>query len=98
MSHMVACTNVRHRSMKLIVSGATGFLATEVIRQSLQRPEITSVVAVSRRPITAPQGADPSKLKNLVLKDFNHYSEADKRSLPGPKDASGEYMNWPGTK
>ncbi|CAI4210784.1 unnamed protein product [Parascedosporium putredinis] len=74
--------------MKLIVSGATGFLATEVIRQSLQRPEITSVVAVSRRPITAPQGADPSKLKNLVLKDFNHYSEADKRSLPGPKDAS----------
>lgn len=71
--------------MKLIVSGATGFLATEVIRQSLQRPEITSVVAVSRRPITAPQGADPSKLKNLVLKDFNHYSEADKKELAGAK-------------
>lgn len=69
--------------MKLIVSGATGYLATEVLRQSLARPEITSVVALSRRPVSAPEGLDASKLKNVILKDFNSYSEEDKKELSG---------------
>lgn len=69
--------------MKIVVGGASGFVGTEVLRQSLARPEITSVVALSRRPITAPEGSDASKFKNLVLKDFGNYSEEDKKELAG---------------
>jgi uncharacterized protein YbjT (DUF2867 family) len=43
--------------MKLIVTGATGFIGTEVIRQVLSNPTITSIIALARKPILAPQNA-----------------------------------------
>lgn len=65
--------------MKLIVAGATGFVATEVIRQSLRIKSITSVVALARRPVTAPSNLDPgvdvSKLHSVTIKDYDEYSE-----------------------
>ncbi|KAI4859821.1 putative nucleoside-diphosphate-sugar epimerase [Hypoxylon rubiginosum] len=65
--------------MKLIVSGATGFVAREVIRQSISKREITSVIALARRPVSVPDnlqdGADPSKLKSVIVEDYDHYSE-----------------------
>ncbi|KAL7624649.1 hypothetical protein AAE478_006219 [Parahypoxylon ruwenzoriense] len=64
--------------MKLIISGATGFVGRELIRQSLSRPEITSVVALARKPITPDRfddGADLSKLKSVVVEDYNRYPE-----------------------
>jgi uncharacterized protein YbjT (DUF2867 family) len=66
--------------MKLIVTGATGFIGTEVIRQALSNPTITSIVALARKRISAPQnakeGADMSKLKSVVLEDWlNPYPE-----------------------
>ncbi|KAI0843648.1 putative nucleoside-diphosphate-sugar epimerase [Hypoxylon sp. FL0890] len=73
--------------MKLIVSGATGFVAREVIRQSLSRSEITSVVALARKPVSAPEkladDADPSKLKSVVVEDYEHYSEKVKKEFAG---------------
>ncbi|KAI0884915.1 NAD(P)-binding protein [Annulohypoxylon maeteangense] len=73
--------------MKLIISGATGFVAKEVIRQSLSRSEITSVVALARKPIAIPEkladGADPSKLRSVVVKDYDHYSEEVKKEFAG---------------
>ncbi|KAI1139869.1 putative nucleoside-diphosphate-sugar epimerase, partial [Hypoxylon sp. FL0543] len=73
--------------MKLIVSGATGFVAREVIRQSLSRSEITSVVAVARKPVTVPdklaEGADPSKLKSVVVEDYERYPEEVKKDFAG---------------
>ncbi|KAK3174816.1 hypothetical protein OEA41_002062 [Lepraria neglecta] len=63
--------------MKLIVAGASGFVATEVIRQSLGMPKITSVIAVERRPVSTPlnpvQGADDSKLHSFILDDYGSY-------------------------
>ncbi|CAJ2510899.1 Uu.00g065240.m01.CDS01 [Anthostomella pinea] len=71
--------------MKLIVAGATGFVGKEVIRQSLSRHEITSVVAVARKPVSAPDnldaGADPSKLRSVVVRDYDDYSEEVKRDF-----------------
>ncbi|KAI1078557.1 NAD(P)-binding protein [Whalleya microplaca] len=71
--------------MKLIITGATGFVAKEVIRQSLSRREITSVVAVARKPLSVPEkledGADISKLRSVVLKDYNDYPEEVKREF-----------------
>ncbi|OTA52366.1 putative nucleoside-diphosphate-sugar epimerase [Hypoxylon sp. EC38] len=73
--------------MKLIVSGATGFVAKEVIRQSLSRSEITSVVALARKPVSTPEklpeGADLSKLKSIIVEDYDRYSEEAKREFAG---------------
>ncbi|KIW24019.1 uncharacterized protein PV07_09758 [Cladophialophora immunda] len=73
--------------MKLIISGATGFVATELIRQCLNNPSITTVVALARRPITVPDnlgpGADTAKLKSVVLEDFAKYPDDVKEQLEG---------------
>jgi hypothetical protein len=65
--------------MKLIIAGASGYLATEVVRQSLYLPQITSVIALARKNVSAPEdlgtGADASKLKSVVIKDYDEYPE-----------------------
>lgn len=71
--------------MKLVVSGATGLVGTEVIRQSLLNPKITSIIALTRRPISIPsfpdQDVDTSKLKSLILEDFTEYTDDAKEQL-----------------
>ncbi|KAI1802327.1 NAD(P)-binding protein [Daldinia bambusicola] len=73
--------------MKLIISGATGFVAKEIIRQSLSRDEITSVVALARKPVSVPEklspDANPSKLKSIVVEDYEHYPEEVKKEFAG---------------
>jgi hypothetical protein len=78
--------------MKLILAGSTGLVGTEVLRQCLLNPKITSLIALTRRPIdiaalTAPlQNSDAKtsgveKVKSLVLQDFTEYPEDVKRDL-----------------
>ena len=69
--------------MKLIIAGATGFVAKEIIRQCLSRPDITSVVALARKPVTAPEGVDSSKLKSVVVENYGEYSDEVKKELSG---------------
>ncbi|KAI3328122.1 NAD(P)-binding protein [Xylariaceae sp. AK1471] len=73
--------------MKLIVTGATGFVGREVIRQSLSRPEITSVVALARSPVAVPEklsvGGDASKLKSVVIQDYEVYLDEVKKEFSG---------------
>ncbi|KAK4944603.1 hypothetical protein LTR10_016037 [Elasticomyces elasticus] len=73
--------------MKLIISGGTGFVATELIRQSLNNPRITSVLALARRPVDVPQNlgpkSDSGKFKSVVVHDFDHYPEDVKKQLEG---------------
>ena len=74
--------------MKLIVTGATGFVGTEVIRLALSNPAITSVVALARRPVVPPTnilpGADISKLQSVVLEDWTApYPESVKWHVNG---------------
>lgn len=73
--------------MKLIVAGATGFVATELIRQSLSIPKITSVIAIARRPVSTPSNlgpsADASKLHSVVVDDYGSYSEDVLKQLAG---------------
>jgi len=75
--------------MQLIVAGASGFLASEVIRQALSLPKITSIIALARRPVEAPDeyylgvGADRSKLKSVVVKEYDEYSEDVKKQFAG---------------
>lgn len=83
--------------MKLIVAGASGFVATEIIRQSLSIPKITSVIAVARRAISPPsnlgQGADASKLQSVVVDNYGSYPDDVIKQLAGAT-ACIWYVNW----
>lgn len=70
--------------MKLIIVGASGFVGSEVLRQSLLRTDVTSVVAVTRRALTPP--AKSQKLENVVVKDYDQYDEEAKTAF---KNADG---------
>jgi uncharacterized protein YbjT (DUF2867 family) len=70
--------------MKLIITGATGFVASEVLRQALILPSITSVVAVARTPISAPEGTpNLLKFKSVVVPDYGTWPEDVKKELAG---------------
>lgn len=70
--------------MKLVVVGGTGLVATELIRQSLKAPEITSVVALSRRLVQLDSDAsNASKLQSVVVQDYAHYEDWVKSLLAG---------------
>ncbi|KAF7941360.1 hypothetical protein BELL_0017g00150 [Botrytis elliptica] len=73
--------------MKLIVAGSTGFVATELIKQALSSPEITSVIALARRETSAPQtlddNANGTKFKAVICDDFSNYSESVRKELEG---------------
>ena len=73
--------------MKLIIAGATGFVGTELVRQSLQNPKVTSVIALARRPVPAPSnlnpGADASKLHSVTVKDYDGYPNEVKKQFAG---------------
>ncbi|MCJ1448902.1 MAG: hypothetical protein MMC23_009421 [Stictis urceolatum] len=59
--------------MKLILAGATGFIGNEVLTQALSHPKVTSVVALSRRPLTGPLSSHP-KLQTALMTDETYIS------------------------
>lgn len=73
--------------MKLIIAGATGFVATECVRQALKDSRFTSVIALARRQVKVPTDlgskADTSKLQSVVLEDYGSYPEDVKKQLAG---------------
>jgi hypothetical protein len=76
--------------MRLIIAGASGYLATELLRQSLSLPKITSVIALARKKVGAPgglgEGADVGKLESVVVGDYDGYSDDVRREF-GKADA-----------
>ena len=73
--------------MKLVIAGATGFVATELIRQSLSIPKITSVIAIARHSVSTPSNlsptADPSKLRSVIIENYGSYPEDVMKQLAG---------------
>jgi hypothetical protein len=60
--------------MKVILTGATGFIGGAVLRRCLRLPAITSVVVLSRRAL--PESFAHPKLKVIKLDDFGAYPES----------------------
>jgi len=56
--------------MNIIITGVTGVVGSEAVRQALLDPKVTHVTAISRRPISIQH----EKLRVLILKDFLDYS------------------------
>jgi nucleoside-diphosphate-sugar epimerase len=65
--------------MKIILTGSTGFIGSEVLLQALRHPHITSVVALSRRPLPI----DDPKLTTVLLDDFTRFPESAIKQLEG---------------
>ena len=56
--------------MKIIITGATGMVGSEVIRQAIADDEITSITAIVRRPLDVSH----SKLTTVIHQNFLDYS------------------------
>lgn len=68
--------------MKIILSGVTGFIGSEVLRQCQQDPTITSVIALTRHPLLASITKD-SKITEIILEDFNVYRDDVVKEMEG---------------
>lgn len=65
-------------SMQLIIAGASGYLATELVRQALSHPKITTLYALARHRIPTPGNLGPnaelSKLMTMTVEDYDEYA------------------------
>ncbi|KAF7561478.1 hypothetical protein G7046_g2654 [Stylonectria norvegica] len=69
--------------MKLIVAGATGLVATEIIKQSLQNDKITSIIDLARKSVEVDGTVDSTKLKSVVVSDYGEYPDNVKAEFAG---------------
>ncbi|TVY42472.1 hypothetical protein LOCC1_G005161 [Lachnellula occidentalis] len=69
--------------MKLIITGASGFIGGEVLSRALASPSITSVIALLRRPLTNSPHLSNPKLNVIVLEDFDIYPPSVLKQLEG---------------
>lgn len=73
--------------MKLILTGATGFVGTECLRLALKNPKVTEVIALARREVKLPEGSsdvDKAKFTTVILEDMGQdYPSSVKEKLKG---------------
>lgn len=60
--------------MKVVITGATGFIGHEVLKQCIEHPRVTSIVVLSRR--HPPRPVESPKVEVVILDDFLEYSES----------------------
>ncbi|KAF4469179.1 hypothetical protein FALBO_3927 [Fusarium albosuccineum] len=68
--------------MKVIVTGATGMVGKEIVRNCLADPRITKVVILTRRAVSMDIESHP-KADVMMLQDFSRYSDDLLRRLEG---------------
>lgn len=68
--------------MKIILTGSTGGIGSEVLRQCLNSPKITSIIVLSRRDIPEDLSRNV-KVKVIIMTDFSVYSSQVIEQLAG---------------
>lgn len=68
--------------MKVILTGPTGFIGSEVLTQCRSDKRITKIVALTRRPLDVEVEKD-SKVLVVEMKDFKFYSDETLKKLEG---------------
>ena len=56
--------------MKIIITGATGMVGSEVLRQAIADNDITAITAIVRKPLTISN----AKLETVLHHDYLNYS------------------------
>jgi nucleoside-diphosphate-sugar epimerase len=56
--------------VELVLTGATGFIGSEVLRQLVARPDVTRVTCLVRRPLT---NVASDRVESVVVDDFSRY-------------------------
>ncbi|KAF8862619.1 hypothetical protein BDZ45DRAFT_585225 [Acephala macrosclerotiorum] len=67
--------------MKVILTGCTGMIGSETLRQSTLHPSVTSIIVLSRRPLQDSQLSP--KVKVIILPDFTAYDSWFWKDLAG---------------
>ncbi|KAF3924524.1 hypothetical protein ABW21_db0203192 [Orbilia brochopaga] len=68
--------------MKVILTGVTGYLGPEVLRQCVANKQITSIVTLARRDL-APEFQNEKKITAIKVEDFGEYSDDVLRKMEG---------------
>ncbi|KAH7400370.1 hypothetical protein BKA64DRAFT_723106 [Cadophora sp. MPI-SDFR-AT-0126] len=68
--------------MKIILTGSSGFIGTEVLTQAISNPEITSIVALSRKSLPESFTSNP-KITLVIIEDFTSYTPDVLQKLEG---------------
>ena len=68
--------------VKIILTGATGFVGQEVTRYCLSRSDVTSIVVISRRALPEELTGD-GKISVIILEDFTSYPPELLKALDG---------------
>ena len=59
--------------MKIILTGSSGFIGTEVLTQAISNPDITSILVLSRKPLPE-QFTSNSKVNVVIIEDLTSYT------------------------
>jgi uncharacterized protein YbjT (DUF2867 family) len=68
--------------MKVIITGATGFIGGEVVRQASADADIDQVFTLSRKPLPSELAQLP-KVTSIIHRDYSEYSESLLKQLQG---------------
>jgi NAD dependent epimerase/dehydratase family enzyme len=70
--------------MKLILTGANGFIGTEILFLALAQKSVTSLITLSRKPLPAPYNTNTNpKLQSIILENFSSYPASVISQLSG---------------
>lgn len=55
--------------MKVIITGSSGFIGTNIIKACISNPSVTQIFALTRKPLPASISSH-SKVKTIIVEDF----------------------------